>query len=206
MNIKVCLERATNAKRFGVPQLSVVDVDLETYVAAVVASEIGNAALEACKAQAVAARTYALYTVKRKGVISDLSDTAQAFRIERYDRTQYPNALLGAEETAGQVLTYDGDLINALYSESNGGRTYTCGERWGGGDKPYLIARDDLWDAAAGERRRGHGVGMSQRAAVYAAKQGVSYEEILYFYYPGTKLEVMNMVQAADLIRLFHQA
>ena len=54
---------------------------------------------------------------------------------------------------------------------------------------PYLTARDDPWDKSAGYPLYGHGVGMSQRGAMWAAEHGKTYREILAFYYPGTELK-----------------
>lgn len=54
---------------------------------------------------------------------------------------------------------------------------------------PYLIAQDDPWTRATGEPKNGHGVGLSQYGAMYAAGTlGKSYQQILAFYYPGTSL------------------
>lgn len=41
-------------------------------------------------------------------------------------------------------------------------------------------------------RGRGHGVGMSQAGAVFFAKRGMGYEEILEHYYPGTELKILQ--------------
>lgn len=57
MNIKLSLSRAENIDYYGSKNIT---IDLEEYLRGVVGSEIGNASLEACKAQAVAARTFAL--------------------------------------------------------------------------------------------------------------------------------------------------
>ena len=184
MDISVRITREENAQYFGVQIDDVVKVPLEEYVAAVVASEIGNAHLEACRAQAVASRTFAVSKGVLGGkVISDASSTDQAYRAKRYNRTLYPNAVQAAKDTEGQILLYNGEAINAVYSACNGGRTVSSEERWGGA-RPYLIAQDDPWDDST--VRTGHGVGMSQRGAKHAAGIGKTYLEILAFYYPGT--------------------
>lgn len=189
MDIFVIITRKENAEYFGVSVDSVVQVPFEQYVAAVVASEVGNTLLEACKAQAVADRTFAVF----KGVldgkpISDSSATDQAYRANRYDYGLYPNAVRGAESTEGQILTWNGKPIVAVYSASNGGHTVSSLERWGS-ERPYLIAQDDPWDDST--IRTGHGVGMSQRGAKAMAKAGKTYKEILSFYYPGTEIETI---------------
>lgn len=188
MNIKVSLTRQENAEFFNANIGDTVEVDFEDYVAAVVASEIGNSPIEACRAQAIAARSYAVNKgVLRGKAISDSSATAQAYRAKRNNTSTYPNAVQGTKDTAGMVLTYKGSVINAVYSSNNGGITTSSKERWGN-TCAYLIEQADPWDAADGRTKTGHGVGMSQRGAMWAANQGVSYKDILAFYYPGTAL------------------
>lgn len=210
MKIKIKIGREENAEYFQKQIGDVVEVDFEEYVCAVVASEIGNAHIEACKAQAIAARTYVMQKVLNGKEVSDLSSVAQAYRAKRYDAKIYPNALRGADETEGIIIVYQGQPINAVYSSSNGGRTVSSKERWGGSDRPYLIAQDDPWDQAAGKKKNGHGVGMSQWGAIYAAQNGKTAEEILSFYYPNTNLYanygVKSMIQTQNLIELFQKA
>lgn len=196
MIIRVNVSRAENLSYFGCVAGDIVNIEIEEYVAGVVASEIGNSHIEACKAQAIAARTFAMNYVGDDKYITDQSSTHQAFRASRWDASQYPNANDAAALTAGMVLTYDGKpLKTCSYSSSNGGRTTSSEERWGG-YRPYLIAQDDPWDAAACAERtaagksitKGHGVGMSQYGAAWAANHGTGYREILDFYYPGTAI------------------
>ena len=188
MKIKIKITRQENADYYNKQINDIIEEDFEIYVAAVVASEIGNGPIEACKAQAVAARSFAMSRNVQYGeVISDSSSVAQAFRIKRYNKKSYPNSIQGTEETAGQVLFYNFKPAATIYTASNGGRTISSEEKWGG-KREYLIAQNDPWDAAVGKAKNGSGVGMSQTGAVYAAKQGKTYLEILYFYYPGTHL------------------
>lgn len=187
MKIKVQLSRKENIEYFNAKLDDIVEVEFEEYVAAVVASEIGNSYIEACKAQAIAARSFAISRgVLRGKAISDSANTAQAYRAKRYDQITFPNCIKAAQETAGIVLMYDETVINSIYTASNGGRTVSALERWGGKDYPFLIAQNDPWDTAAGFPLSGTGVGMSQRGCMYAAKQGIDYKTILMFYYPHT--------------------
>lgn len=184
-DITVKITQRENAEYFGCLTDDTVTVDFEKYIAAVVAGEIGNAPIEACKAQAVAARSLAISRGALRGlVISDDASVMQAYRAKRYDEEKYPNAMHGAQDTEGQVLTYNGNIAVAHYSANNGGRTTSSEERWGTA-YPYLISQKDPWDAADGTSKYGHGVGMSQKGAIYAAKNGVSYRSILAFYYPN---------------------
>lgn len=146
MTIQVKLTRSENAEYFGMSVGDTVEIPLEDYVFGVVASEIGNAHLEACKAQAVAARTKAMPYVQHGKPISDSSSTVQAFRAPRMDVSKYPAARSAVEATAGEVLTYSGKVIDTCaYSADNGGRTTSSEARWGG-YRAYLIEQDDPWD------------------------------------------------------------
>ena len=188
MNVKVKITRKENADFFGASVGEIITVPLEDYVAGVVASEIGNSAVEACKAQAVAARTFVYPYCQKDKAVSDSSAVAQAFRAPRMDRMLYPNARAGTEATAGQVLFYNGKVISTCsYSACNGGHTVSSEERWGG-KRAWLISQPDPWDATTGKKKNGHGVGMSQVGIKYAASIGVAYADMLAFYYPGTAL------------------
>lgn len=182
MNIKVILSRAENINHYNAEE---VTLDIEEYLRGVVPAEIGNSALEACKAQAVAARTFALYKQIHLGQITDKSSKDQAFRASRIS-SSYPNAIKAVEETAGQVLYYDGKLCSTcVYSASNGGHVYSSQEVWGS-IREYLVSKDDPYDT---KTKNGHGVGMSQTGAVEMAKKGYSYKDILDFYYPGAEIQ-----------------
>jgi SpoIID/LytB domain protein len=75
--MKVKITTQENMNYYGCEKNTVVEVDLEDYVTCVVAGEIGNAKLEACKAQAVAARTFAIARGVLDGkVISDSASVA----------------------------------------------------------------------------------------------------------------------------------
>lgn len=216
-NIRVRLYREENMLRYDTGYGEEASIPLEEYVSGVVASEIGNAPLEAGKAQAIIARSLAANYIAKDQPISDQSSKHQAFRASRLDRTKYGNAFLATEATEGVVLFYNGKLIETCaYSSSNGGRTVSSEERWGG-VREYLIAQDDPWDVAACAQRlssglkvvAGHGVGMSQYGAIWAANHGVSCEDILSFYYPGTKASKrgeQTLIAASKLVSLFQQA
>ena len=207
MTIQVKMTGSKNAAYYSVCENDVVEMELEEYLVGVVAAEIGNAPLEACKAQAVASRTmvYPYYSAGR--IVSDSSKSIQCFNALRAHSDKYPLAVQAVKETAGEVLSYDGKVIvPCSFSADNGGRTVSSEERWGG-KRAWLIAQEDPWDkAATGGKKTGHGVGMSQAGARYAAGLGKGYADILSFYYPGTKMikegEKMD-VQASELVEKF---
>lgn len=197
-NIKVKLTRQENAEFFHAQIGDVVEYDFEEYLKGVVASEIGNPHIEAAKAQAICARTFAWKCASTGSPISDSSAVAQAFRAPRSINKAYANAHAGVDATKGILIYYDGKPITTCgYSANNGGRTVSSQERWGG-YRPYLIAKDDPWDAAAGAGKTGHGCGLSQRGAKYAASIGIPYGQILSFYYHDTYL-VSNYGQTEDV-------
>ena len=179
MNITVKLYSDKNIKFYGSNQIT---IDLEEYLIGCVAAEIGNAPLEACKAQAVASRTFALNAIKSKGYITDKSSSDQAFRSERL--TGYPNAIQAVKDTKGEVLYYNNKLAKAYYSASNGGYMISAKTRWGS-DLPYSVSGVDKYDNGKGN---GHGVQLSQVGAKNRAKAGFGYRQILSFYYPGTNI------------------
>ena len=198
MNIKILLSRQENIKYYG---STTVEIDIEEYVRGVVPSEIGNAALEACKAQAVAARTFAFIKHSCGKQLTDKSNSDQAFRVSRIS-SQYSNALQAVEDTKGEVLYYNGKLINSCpYSQSNGGRIKSSKEVWGG-ERAWLQSKTDPYDTGVSA---GHGVGMSQTGAKEMAKQGFDYKQILSFYYVGT--EIQNIEEKnQEVIKVAYQA
>jgi len=118
-------------------------VPIEDYVASVVGAEYGLNDVEGAKAMAVVARTYALHALQQNSRLLD-SERSQV-----YQGLQKANAAAraAASATAGQVLTFKGDLIEAVYSSSNGGRSASNASVWGTNPVPYLQSRKDPYDA-----------------------------------------------------------
>ena len=105
-------------------------VGLEEYLLGVVPLELGPRVydeLEAQKAQAVAARTYA---VKRRGDFSaegyDLCATARC-QVYGGATAEQPLSTQAVKETAGQVLLFEGAPADALFTSTCGGRTEDAG-------------------------------------------------------------------------------
>lgn len=102
------------------------ELGLEDYIRGVVANELspgGYPAIEALKAQAVAARTYAL---KNRGQFMlqgfDLLPTTRS-QVYRGLTSENPLSTRAVDETRGIIATFDGEPINALYTSTCGGRT-----------------------------------------------------------------------------------
>lgn len=122
--------------------LTVVNVlGLEDYVRGVVPNELNYPAIEALKAQAVAARTYAVRN--RNQFASQGFDLLPTTRSQVYGglSTEQPLASRAVEETRGLIATYQGGAINALYTSTCGGRTEDS-ENIFTNAEPYLRARE----------------------------------------------------------------
>jgi len=125
--------------------LTVVNViGLEDYVRGVVANELspgGWPALEALKAQAIAARTYALRN--RGQFLSQGFDLLPTTRSQVYRGLSSEQSLstLAVEQTRGLVATYAGQPINALYTSTCGGRTEDARNIFNE-EVPYLHAHE----------------------------------------------------------------
>jgi stage II sporulation protein D len=124
-------------------RLSVINtLDMETYLRGVVPREMGAweyPNLEALKAQAVAARTYATANLgKRSGEGFDLVDTVsdQVYGGRDGEQTLTDTAV---KETEGLVATYNGKPIQALFMADCGGHTIDVSWVFGG-EAPYLRA------------------------------------------------------------------
>lgn len=189
MKIRIKITLSENLSFYGVPSGTEVEEDFERYVATVVASEIGNAPLEACKAQAVASRSFAYRYILKNKAIPDTS-AAQVFRINRYSDS-YRICIAAAEATKGLILTYKGSPADTYFCHSNGGNIVSSKEKWGG-HRDYLVSKPDPWDAATNTNKNGHGVGMSQVGAKYASNLGIDFKDILDFYYSGTVLTTIE--------------
>ncbi|MBU6251353.1 MAG: SpoIID/LytB domain-containing protein, partial [Cyanobacteria bacterium REEB417] len=117
-------------------------VPLETYLVSVVGSEMpASWPLEALRAQAVAARTYALRS-RRPAQPFDLKATV-ASQVYRGVETETPSTLAAVETTRGLVLTHDDALIDAVFHSSSGGRTESSGDLWPR-QLPYLVSVPDF--------------------------------------------------------------
>ena len=163
------------------------DIELEDYLKGVVPAEMPPAwEFEALKAQAIAARSYALANLGKQSRYGyDLKDTTedQAYGGASAETNRTTRAV---EETDGLVLTYDMKIIPAYYSASAGGMTNT--NSWGN-NSPFLHSVPSFDDNVA---KNGHGVGMSQHGANNLAKQGYNAYQILLYFYQNVKFAKLD--------------
>lgn len=259
-------------------------MDLDTYLIGVVLAEMpATFEMEALKAQAIAARTCALEcTLTRdkhpEGAICTDSGCCQAYMpVDAYrddggTEENIQRIYTAVTETSGEVLTFNGQLIEATYFSCSGGRTEDAVAVWGT-EVPYLQSvlspgeehadiftntvtfsaeefsallgrtlsgNPTTWFGTVTRTRgggvatmviagqtytgtqlrsllslystafsiyatkdtvsvttsgKGHRVGMSQYGADAMAVKGHSYEEILSYYYPGTRIDKLSAVE-----------
>lgn len=122
--------------------LVVDELPLEEYLVGLINCEISSQwPIESIKAQAVIARTYALYQMDaRKNALYHLESTVLDQVYDGCD-IEDSRAARGVRETAGEVLTFDGKVIQAFYHSNCGGHTDAAENVWGY-PLPYLKGVD----------------------------------------------------------------
>ena len=128
------------------------DVYMEDYIQGVVAAEMGKEnkttpkkgwPIEAQKAQAVAARTFAMNKTG-SSLVFDVYDTSKSQAY--FGITDWCKAAVQA--TAGQILYYDNKVLRVHYTGTNGGDTEVTANYWGEGEKGCgkESVREDVYD------------------------------------------------------------
>ncbi|NET05070.1 MAG: SpoIID/LytB domain-containing protein [Symploca sp. SIO2B6] len=113
-------------------------VSLEHYLYSVIGAEMSPSwPLEALKAQAVAARSYALHKTHTSPTrLYDLDDTV-TFQVYKGIGTEANTTHQAVNATAGQVMTYNGKIILAVFHSASGGHTENVEDIWSN-PLPYL--------------------------------------------------------------------
>ena len=130
------------------------ELPLDTYLLGVVSAEMpANFEQEALNAQALVARTYTIYSIvhnKNKHGDADICDDSgccQAWiskedRMARWDEAERENNWrkieIAVNTTAGKIITYNGEVIDAFFHSNSGGTTEAPVNVWGGTNYPYL--------------------------------------------------------------------
>ena len=153
------------------------DAPLEEYLVGVMAAEMP--ALfeeEALKAQAVAARTYAVYQMESQGITVDdlMENGGQSYQslAERQENwgesfSTYESRIRTAvEETAGEILVYEEEPILAVFHAISSGETESAENLWGGQDLPYLQSVASPQDETSLEYTYQHTFSLEEAAAL----------------------------------------
>lgn len=122
-------------------------IQVEDYLYGVVAYEMSDSfPLEALKAQAVAARTYAMRAKWNAGSREyDVVDTTADQVYKGYDPI-YTRVIQAVDETRGIVGMANGTFAGCYYTASNGGQIASAKQIWGGTGAEYIEMKDDPYD------------------------------------------------------------
>ena len=140
-------------ERIGGGKLTVVNiVGFEEYIEGVVATEMSDSwPIEALKAQAVAARSYAVSLgSKHSGHHFDICDSTDCQAYTGQTSTGN-NTRAAVEQTAGLGCVYNGRPAQTFYYSSNGGASESISNVWGSNQSlyPYLAGVTDSYEAGA---------------------------------------------------------
>lgn len=134
----------------GSKLISINYVQLEDYLYGVVPNEIAASwGMESLKAQAVAARTYAVYNIRPNSSYGyDLEDNqnSQVYWGYSYEK---PSTNQAVDETKGEMIYYDDELIQAFYHSTSGGSTENSENVWTAA-LPYARGVEDEYSDKSG--------------------------------------------------------
>ena len=163
------------------------NVPLEDYLKGVVPSEMPSKwNEEALKAQAIAARSYAVATRnagKHASKGFDLVDTT-ADQVYGGASAEKPSTNKAVKDTKGIVLIQDKKVLPTYYHASSGGQTKV----WNSGSSFLQSVPSFDYDT----KKNGHGVGMSQHGANNLAAQGYNAFQILNYFYKDFKFAKLS--------------
>jgi stage II sporulation protein D len=141
-------------------------VDIEDYLKGVLPGELGpraNDEYEAVKAQAITARTYAIWRLTSDGSPNQLKNTIED-QLYLGAGAEMPLHSRAVEETKGMIMLAEGKPVAAYYHAVCGGSTAPREKVWGGERVPYLRGVDDD--------------GYCQWAKSYSWKENFTYDDL----------------------------
>ncbi len=156
---------------------------------------------EALRASAIAFRSYAMATRAERRASNLVFDAAGSTRHTptMFTRHQIYHGLAreltgtrlreAVADTRGQVMTYGGKTIMAVYFSRADGRTRSWHETWGGAFKPWAVGVPDPY--SEGQTLLGHGIGLPLRSANAMAETGANGEQILASYYTDVEFDAI---------------
>lgn len=159
--------------------LTVVNlVPMNDYINCVISCEMSDSwPVEALKAQAICARSYAETRVGHSSSGFDLCNTVHCQAYTGMSRTG-ANTAQAAEETEGQYLWYNGNVVEAVYHSSDGGATDNCENVWYEA-LPYLRGVIDPYEALVEDKIPNYhwtktytGKELQERLALYEYESG----------------------------------
>jgi peptidoglycan hydrolase-like amidase len=168
------------------------ELEMENYLKGL-AETSNDSPLEYQKALITAARTYAMYHYNRGTKHADEYYTLDATYDQVYkgynSQLRLTKVSQAVEETRGQVVTYNGEVVVTPYFSYSDGRTRNWEEVWGGSAKPWCrsVVEPAGYDKTT---MYGHGVGLSAHGALHLAVYfNYTFDQILKYYYTGIELK-----------------
>ena len=147
---------------------------------------------EKIKTIIVAARSYAYHYItdgtKFPGKPYNLDDdpnVSQKYLGYGFEK-RAPNVIKEVINTEGQMVTYNNKVIKVPYFSQSNGYTKSAKEVWGWTNTPYLKSVKDDCDKT---EFKGHGVGISGCGSKNMALKNFTFQEIINYYLPGTKIK-----------------
>ena len=133
----------------------VININLEDYIIGVVAAEMpASFELEALKAQAVAARTYAYYKIlhskEEYDLVTDITDQSYITNYKMQEKWNddfdeyYKKIENAVNSTKNEIITYNDEVILSYYFAMSNG--YTENSSFVFGEQPYLESVESAWD------------------------------------------------------------
>lgn len=192
------------AERRDNSDMSVINlVGMDDYLAGVVGSEMyASWHIEALKAQAVIARTYACATTGYSGYGIDVTDDT---RTQAYGGVEKETDATrrAAQETSGVMILWNGAPAQTFFCSSSGGKTADVYSAWGGGaGLDYLVSVDDpyedtenipggVWSVSytadeLSARLESQGYGVGQVTGVVVTERGARDERVHRIRFVGT--------------------
>ena len=185
------------------------EIQIDEYLYGVVSAEMpANYEKEALKAQAVAARTYTIYQISNnngkhgEADICDDSTCCQAWiskenRMQKWSEEDRENnwkkIVSAVDSTAGQIITYNNEAINAFFHSNSGGKTELASNVWiGGKDLPYLQSVETSGEE--GYKQYNSEVIISKKDLLEKLKQ--EYPDIQLNYEDSESIKVLDYTQS----------
>ncbi len=148
--------KITKIKVYDEKKNQIYEIPLEEYILGVVSAEMpASFELEALKAQAVAARTFAMYKKEHQQTSYDvlIGTEDQAYQDKEQLKqkwqedfeTNYQKINKAVLETSGEIMTYQGQVIEAFYFSMSNGYTEDCDMVFQE-TLPYLTSVESSWD------------------------------------------------------------
>lgn len=168
------------------------ELPLEDYMKGIAETD-NNSAEGYIKAVIVAARSYAYENISfdpptDKRLFDVYATTQDQLYLGYTSEIQMPKVAQFVQDTAGEMVTYENNVVTTPYFTHTNGHTKDWKNNAGENDRPWLASVECVYDKY--KKNFGHGYGMSTHDALLrATKDDWGYIQLLEYYYSGTQVE-----------------